>query len=83
MAASMPKAVYVPFYKIHKIIRMLCICGGGAPSFSPLFANCAKKVITSFCFLCVVCRYILYSIPASLHDVFALAQTLQKGPFCA
>ena len=34
----------------------------------PLFANCAKKVITSF--LCVVCRYILYSIPASLHDVF-------------
>ena len=43
VAASMPKAVHVPFYKIHKIIRMLCICGGGAPSFSPCLRIVQKK----------------------------------------
>ena len=47
----------------------------------PLFANCAKKVITSFGFLCVVCRYILYSIPASLHDVFCACADIAKRTF--
>ena len=70
-----------PFYKIHKVIRMPCICGGGAPSFSPCLRIVQKKWLPLFCVWCADTYCTLYQLLYTMF--FALAQTLQKGPFCA